>query len=441
MTLLGCQRSEATTPAPSNVTRSATPLFFVSEGKLQTWDPDTNSVDTLISSGVVKYEAMRNNILIVAVEHDSINDSYGLVVVDAQSGEEFVLLEQVHCLHDFDASPSSNQLVFIAGEWDAELESCAESVERGGDLFANAIHDQNFGYPFPYNLGGTISVVDVHEGPIVKELGHCRDIGVASDMRSEMSLCVTAFWTPDGNYIIWHDADGIWQVEVSTGQKDHLETASNNLFLHFDFSPSGQFLAIHGYNATGGQTRQVLNLEQRVTYRAPHSNQGFFGLGAHVEMSWGLADDLIFAHPDGRVERWVIDETLGAIEMAESIQAVEIGQAVVVSNINLLQDGSILFALASPYQSETDNTGIFRLTTLDEVPERLVELVQLADFGTDYRIHWSKGSEQALIEFWQYETTDDAKSDFYYLPSLNGELERITDVIGSSATSFYWAEK
>jgi hypothetical protein len=416
--------------------------IFLIDGKIELLKHDTGEIETLLAPDVLKYSLSMNGQWLVAAKQVGFNqDNYELVLLNLVKRHSQIVVEDIHCLHDFAISPDGKRLLYIADDWNLEKRMCQMAIERKGEEFGETFYDSIYHPPFFHNLGGTIYVTEL-ENTASTIIGYCNSTIREDEYLSRFALCISAYWTSDSQNIIWFDSEGIWWAGLTSKQPVMLyalfQDGEDHFYTHATWSPSGKYLAIRGDSFSGnGPKRLILDWRTSEIIEAPYASFGFFGMGVHSEMVWLNDDRLFFTKPMAIIETWTFTQDGSLLVLEDTVNLASNDSDFIATSPYQLPDGTFTYAFLSPNTINEQEHGLYQMQSLSVTPEKIINLPQIKNYASDVRVLWSPDGNGAIIQYWDLDNGGNDKQ-FYYASNSSDILYDITQTLGETAENVQW---
>lgn len=410
-------------------------LIFLVEGKVQLWNYATSQVETLLSSNILQYSLSENGQNLVAARQTGSNpDKFEFVYLDLSNFSSRILLDEVYCLHNFSISPNGRHLLYIADDFNLEKQLCQADIKLQDQEAKQWVHSS----PFSHKLGGAIYILDMENNSSREQVGNCEENANGDHYLSQFSLCVNAYWTPDSQNFIWFDAAGIWLTNLGSNQTNLLyplfENGEDHLYSDITWSPNGIRFMTRGESLSGnGAQRVVLDWRTGERIEAPYSDYWFAGVRPYV--IWLGDNELFFTKPMAVAETWEIMPNENQFGLKESLNLASNDSDFIATSLHQFPNGTISYALLSPYSQNRQEHGLYSLESLNDDPELIINLPQINNYADDVNVLWSPYGNQAVIEYFSMNGEGEMEKQFY-LASISTEmLEDITGILGETAVN------
>lgn len=454
--------SEAATAAATAVTNppiqavtsgqlppSSRDVLFLAEGAFKRWNHSTSQIETLLSGAnpesrirdenntfddfvgdITQFSVSPDGKRAVAAKllasetvtrtvpetenlYTDVENAHQLSFIDLVSGESWVILPRVDNLRNFALSPDANHVAFIGTGIDGDGIVLAEDGRPQARVYLMSTGGGN--------PGPIMTVADC--------AGFCYDLA----------------WHPDNNIFVWHDQNAVWMRNISGNEPEALiENRTFNVHVQdpgqavvyapIEWASNGRYLLLWKGGWEGG-SRAVFDVPTRAVVEIPDT---FVYVNAFpTEVSW-MPDDRLFLlrseTGDGfyqpQIELWRFQPEQNQVVLEESTLLSD--QNLGAAGQQYLDDGRfayVLFGEAATY----NEAGMFHLTSLNEVPERVNASPPVQFFPGAGKATWSSDGFGAIIIPGGGQTPS-----IYYGTATGDFLYDLTAVLGNEAHAFHW---
>ncbi len=332
--------------------------------------------------------------------------------LDLVSGESWLILANVENLRSLVLSPDAAHVAFIGSSLDG-----SNNLNEEGTFNSHV-------YVLPTGGG--------NPGAVVK----------AADCAG---ICGNLVWHPDNNLFTWHDQNAVWLRNLSGSRPEMLlENLAFNVHVQdigkvVEYAPlawanNGRYLLL-SKRFWEGSSQAVFDVPTHTVVELPNT-YAYIGSFA-AEVSW-MPDDRLYVLRSltdsgqyrPQIELWRFHPEQNSVNLEESalLSTGNLGAA----GQQYLDDGRFAYLLFGN-ETNLDEAGMYHLTSLSELPERVnaVPPVQIST-GSGQAIWSSDGLGALIVTGAGYALT------IYYGPASGSFLYDITAMLGTDAHAFQW---
>lgn len=434
-------------------------LLFLADGAFKRWNHETRSIEALVPGAApasrVRTEENQSNdfpgdITNFAVNADGkravfarITFSQPVTRTNPSNGTQFPGVETQHELYFMDLVSREMWLLVprVDNLGQFALANDAQHVAFSGSSLSGASVMGEEGLPVPnmYFLptgGGNPGAV--------QQVAQCQ------------RFCSQIAWHPDNNIFTFGDDEALWMQNLAAREPevlienrpfdaDIVENSAADIrgianYYPIEWANNGRFLSLWHWVREGGN-RVVFDVPTKAIVDIPNSFT-YFGTAFPafpIEVMWMPDDRLYVLRSESgagympQMELWRFQPEQNTIVKEES--RVLSDQQVGATGQQYLENGRFAYALMSD-QDLNPASGLFHLTAVTEVPERVNAVPTVAFFpGGAGQVFWPTDGSGALIAM------GDGSNRVYYGPANGSALYNITAMLGAEAHSFHWQPK
>lgn len=422
-------------------------LLFLADGAFKQWNHTTGQIETIVPGPATSNPTPENpdipeigtitdysmsadgkravvaRVLSTAtnpdLEYTQPEFTHELLFIDMISREVWTLVPQVDNLEAFQLSPDAQQLAFVGSGLDG-IPDAIDSDPIANNLFVMATGGGNPGS--------------------VRQVYSCQ------------SRCIHPEWHIESNLVAFGDSTALWLYNIAADEPELMlenqryfpemeDLGEISIYSPIEWANNGRYLLLWRGRWEGG-SRAVLDVPTGSLVQVPDS---FVYADLYpMELGWMSDDRLLVWRTENdetntipMVELWRFD--LGAEELILEESARLSDQPLGVTGGANLEDGRFAFSLHS-YGPESESalireiTGLYQLTSLAEIPERVNTLPPVYGIPRQANVFWSQDGSGALLS----QRIGAPQLNIYYAPT-NGEfLYDLTAVFGQNPHDFQW---
>lgn len=412
-------------------------LLFVADESLKRWNHESGEIEILLESGAISntvsfefgqpYPGKGHRTIRVSQDEqaavamkliDETPPIYDLVWFDLSTGDSRTLANQVVYLLNFEIAPDGNKIVYIVGDASAEL--------------------WNSGWP----KNGTIYVQSVEREQPAQSIGYCSSIN--ADNQEHKYGCDGLIWSPDGEAILWGDAQGLWERNLLTFElrlllpNDLSHTVEwegrFKIYSPIDWSPGGRYLRLLVRHYEGSSQAIFDRQSGRVI---PIPNTFFYTEIEQTGYCWLENDQFLSVETQGEREKPITKVTIRSISPDEL--ALEVEASIMLPSAPFtyvvaprqLGNGSLVYAVVSYTFDNPPTDGLFWLADLTDTPQKMNHLPVFLSLEAE--VNWVPDGSGAIVGHFDGSSYE---PDFVYVPANEPTAYAIQPLLGESV-SFY----